>query len=35
MMFDHVKHVKGWMTLAYHVYDFFYCKVTMIVICDV
>jgi hypothetical protein len=26
--------VEGWMTLTYHVYDPFYCKVMMIVICD-
>ncbi len=31
---DHVKRVEGWMTLAYHVYDSFYCKVMNIVICD-
>jgi hypothetical protein len=34
IMFDHVKHVKGWTTLACHVYDFLYYKVMMIVICD-
>ncbi len=34
IMFNHVKGVEGWMTLAYHVYDSFYCKVMKIVICD-
>jgi hypothetical protein len=34
MMFDHVKHVQGWTTMAYHVYDLVYCKVMTIVICD-
>jgi hypothetical protein len=34
IMFDHVKHVEGWMTFACHVYDSFYCKVMMITICD-
>jgi hypothetical protein len=34
IMFDHVKHVKGWTTLACHVYDFFYYKVMTIAICD-
>jgi hypothetical protein len=24
IMFDHVKHMEGWMTLACHVYDLFY-----------
>ncbi len=33
-MFDHVKRVEGWMTFTYDVYDFFYNKVMMIVICD-
>jgi len=33
-MFDHVKHVEGWTTLAYHVYDSLYCKVMTTVICD-
>jgi hypothetical protein len=27
LMFDHVKHVQGWTTMAYHVYDLVYCKV--------
>jgi hypothetical protein len=34
IMFDHVKHVKGWATFAYHVYDSFHYKVMMIAICD-
>jgi hypothetical protein len=25
-MFDHVKHVVSWTTLAYHVYDPIHCK---------
>jgi hypothetical protein len=25
IMFDRVKHVEGWTTLACHVYDSFYC----------
>jgi len=29
MMFDHVKHVQRWMTMAYHVYDSIYYKVMM------
>jgi hypothetical protein len=29
-----VKRVEGWMTLAYHVYDYFYYEVMTIVICD-
>jgi hypothetical protein len=32
MMFDHIKHVQGWMTMAYHIYDWAYCKVMMIII---
>jgi hypothetical protein len=34
MMFDHVKNVQRWMTMACHIYDLVYCKVTMIAICD-
>ncbi len=34
IMFDHVKHVEDWTTLACHVYDSFYYKVMMIAICD-
>jgi hypothetical protein len=33
-MFDHVKHVKKWTTMACHVYDFAYCLVMTIAICD-
>jgi len=31
MMFDHIKHVQGWTTIAYHVYDLVYCKVVTII----
>lgn len=31
-MLDHLKHVDGWMTLVYHVYDPVYCKVMIIVV---
>jgi hypothetical protein len=34
MMFDHVKHVQGWIAMACHVYDPIYCEVMSIVICD-
>jgi hypothetical protein len=34
MMFNHVKRVQGWTTMACHVYDPFYCKVMTIVVCD-
>ncbi len=34
MMFDHIKHVQGWTTMACHVYDLVYCKVMFIAICD-
>jgi hypothetical protein len=33
-MFDHVKHVDEWTTLAYHVIDLVYCKMMIITICD-
>jgi hypothetical protein len=33
-MFDHVKCVQGWTTMAYHVYDLVYFKVMMIAVCD-
>jgi hypothetical protein len=33
-MFDHVKCVDGWMTLACHVYDLIYYKVMIIVVYD-
>jgi hypothetical protein len=32
MMFDHVKRVQGWMTMACHVYDPIYYKVMSIAI---
>jgi hypothetical protein len=32
--FDHVKCADGWTTMAYHVYNHVYCKVLIIVICD-
>ncbi len=34
IMFDHVKRVEGWMTLAWYVYDSFHYKVMTITICD-
>ncbi len=34
LMFNHVKHVQEWTTMACHVYDPMYCKVFTIVICD-
>ena len=34
MMFDHVKRVKDWTTMACHVYDSQYKKVMTIAICD-
>jgi hypothetical protein len=34
VMFDHVKHVKGWTTMACHVYDSAYCGVMIIAVCD-
>ena len=34
MMFDHVKQVKEWTTMACHVYDSLYCKVITISMCD-
>jgi hypothetical protein len=34
MMFDHVKRVQGWTTMACHVCDLVYCKVMSITICD-
>jgi hypothetical protein len=33
-MFDHVKHVQEWTTMAYHIYDLVYCKVLTITIYD-
>jgi hypothetical protein len=34
IMFDHVKRVKSWTTMACHVYDSTYCRVMTIAICD-
>jgi hypothetical protein len=34
MMFDHVKQVKKWTTMAYHVYDSTYYRVMTIAVCD-
>jgi hypothetical protein len=34
MMFDHVKRVKQWTTMACHVYDSTYCRVMTIASCD-
>jgi hypothetical protein len=34
LMFDHVKQVQEWTTMAYHVYDAAYCKVMTIPACD-
>jgi hypothetical protein len=34
MMFDHVKRVRQWTTMACHVYDSTYCRVMTIASCD-
>jgi hypothetical protein len=34
LMFDHVKWVQEWTTMACHVYDAAYCKVMTIAVCD-
>jgi hypothetical protein len=34
IMFDHVKRVKNWTTMACHVYDSAYCRVMTIVVCN-
>jgi hypothetical protein len=34
IMFNHVKRVKQWTTMAYHVYDSAYCRVMTIVVCN-
>jgi hypothetical protein len=34
IMFDHVKRIKKWTTMACHVYDSTYCRVMTIAICD-
>jgi hypothetical protein len=33
-MFDHVKCVKKWTTMACHVYNFTYCCVMTVAVCD-
>ena len=34
IMFDHVKRVRGWTTMACHVYDSSYCRVMTIACSD-
>jgi 6-phosphofructokinase len=34
IIFDHVKRVKHWTTMACHVYDSVYCQVMTIAVCD-
>jgi hypothetical protein len=34
IIFDHVKRVKNWTTMACHVYDSAYCRVMTIAVCD-
>ena len=34
IMFDHVKRVRSWTTMACHVYDSTYCRVMTIAVCD-
>jgi hypothetical protein len=34
IIFDHVKRIKHWTTMAYHVYDSVYCRVMTITVCD-
>jgi hypothetical protein len=34
LMFDHVKRVQEWTTMACHMYDVVYCKVMTIAVCD-
>ena len=33
-MFDHIKKVVGWTSLAAHVYNLIYCKMMAIIVCD-
>ncbi len=35
IMFEHVKHVASWTTMACHVYDSTYYKVMTIEVCDI
>ena len=34
LMFDHVKRVSNWTTMACHVYDSQYCRVMTVAVCD-
>lgn len=34
VMFNHVKRVKSWTTIARHVFDLTYCKFMTIVVCN-
>jgi hypothetical protein len=34
IMFDHVKRIKNWTTMACHVYDSAYCRIMTIAVCD-
>jgi hypothetical protein len=34
MIFDHIMRVQGRTTMACHIYNLVYCKVMMILICD-
>jgi hypothetical protein len=34
IMFDYIKCVKHWTTMACHVYDSIYCRVMTIAVCD-
>ena len=34
IMFNYIKHVKDWTTMACHVYDSRYCKILTIACCD-
>ena len=34
IMFDHIKCIKHWTTMACHLYDFAYCQVMTIVVCN-
>ncbi len=34
IMFDHVKCVANWTTMACHVYDWAYCEIMTIAVCD-
>ena len=34
LMFDHMKHVNNWTTIACHIYDSQYCRVMTVVVCN-